>query len=411
MSTRKASIMPTQNRNRIMLALQGGGAHTAYVWGVVDRLLQDEHIDIAAVSGTSGGAMIAAVLAYGLSLEHDLDGHPLDAAARRTNTRALLDKFWIDVAALGNLYWNPYRFTANPLHPSWNIDGLPVPVALNALSLISSPYQSPFAPRQNPIALAIADCIDLEVLKHSRIGPALYVCATNVRTSQPKSFTKKEIGVPHLLASACLPVADRAVLIDGDYYWDGGYVADPALAPLIEHHKETTRDLVIVGVNPIVEAKSELPPNTAWKIIDRMNEITFNASLIAEIKRIHEVNELLRQVPPEAYARQAGGKLHNKMEILMHYIPPHAEMAGYGVASKSNTALAFLQHLKELGREVADAWLAGRIDGGGASLLGKSSDTNLGDLFIDPHRPEAEALPQAMQGVRMTRAGFETMAE
>ncbi len=397
-------------KNRIMLALQGGGAHTAYVWGVVDRLLQDEHVDIVAVSGTSGGAMIAAVLAYGLSLERDAHGHPLDAAARRAKTRALLDKFWTDVAALGNLFWNPYRFTANPLHTSWNIDGLPVPVTLNALSLVTSPYQSLFGPRQNPVALAIGDCIDLDVLNHSPIGPALYVCATNVRTSQPKAFTKKEIGIPHLLASACLPVVDRAVLIDGEYYWDGGYVADPALAPLIQHHKQATRDLVVVGVNPIVVADSELPPDTAWEIIDRMNEITFNASLIAEIKRIDEVNELLRQVPPQSFAMQAGGKLHGKEEIFMHYIPPHAEMASYGVASKSNTALSFLLHMKELGREVADAWLAGRIDGGGASLLGTSSDSNLDDLFINPHRPEAPPMPHAAQGVQTVQTAHGTAA-
>ncbi|HJV87544.1 MAG TPA: patatin-like phospholipase family protein [Noviherbaspirillum sp.] len=396
--------------NRIMLALQGGGAHTAYVWGVVDRLLQEERLDIVAVSGTSGGAMIAAVLAYGLSMERDAQGHPLDVAARRAKTRELLDKFWTDVAALGNLFWNPYRFTANPLHTSWNIDGLPVPVTLNALSLVISPYQSLFGPRQNPVAMAIGDSIDLEVLNHSPIGPALYVCATNVRTSQPKSFTKEEIGIPHLLASACLPVVDRAVLIDGEYYWDGGYVADPALAPLITHHKQATRDLVIVGVNPIVMQESEVPPDTAWEIIDRMNEITFNASLIAEIKRIHEVNELLRQVPAQALAKQPGGKLHGKEEIFMHYIPPHAEMAGYGVASKSNTALSFLQHMKALGREVADAWLAGRIDGGGASLLSKSSDSNLDELFINPHRPGAPALPHMVQGVQTVQTARGTAA-
>lgn len=156
---------------------------------------------------------------------------------------------------------------------------------------------------------------------------------------------------------------------------------------------------MIVGVNPIVMKKSAAPPDTAWKIIDRMNEITFNASLIAEIKRIHEVNQLLAQVPADARARQAGGKLHRKTEILVHYIPPHAEMAGFGVASKSNTALPFLRHLKELGRAVAEKWLAGRTEGGGAGLLGRSSDTNLATLFIDPHHADAQPLPDAVQGV------------
>lgn len=388
-----------KQKKKVALALQGGGAHSAYVWGVVDYLLQHDEIDIKAVSGTSGGAMIAAVLAYGLSLEHDTNGRRLDDHARRANTRELLDKFWSRVAELGDAYLNPYRFTPNLFHRSWNIDGLPVPIALNALSLITSPYQSWGGPRQNPIAQAIADCIDLDALNSSKTGPALYVCATNVRTSQPKTFSKDEIRIPHLLASACLPMVDRAVSIDDEYYWDGGYVADPALAPLIKHHKQQTRDVVIIGVNPIVMQKSDVPPDTAWEIIDRMNEITFNASLISEIKRIVEVNELLQQVPEHARAKQAGGKLHNKEEILLHYIPPHVDMAGFGVASKSNTALPFLQHLKELGREVAQKWLAGETDGGGAALLGISSDANLISLFIDPHHAAARTLPDAVQGV------------
>ena len=388
-----------QHKKKITLALQGGGAHSAYVWGVVDCLLQEGGLDIAAVSGTSGGAMIAAVLAYGLSAERDAGGRALDDAGRRAYARELLDRFWTRVAQLGDAFLNPYRFTPNPFHRSWNIDGLPVPIALNALSLVTSPYQSWGGPRQNPIALAIADCIDLEALNRSTLGPALYVCATNVRTCQPKIFGKNEIQVPHLLASACLPTVDRAVRIGGEYYWDGGYVADPALAPLIEHHKQETRDLVIVGVNPVVVAKAEVPPGTAWEIIDRMNEITFNASLISEIKRIHEVNQLLRQVPESARARQAGGKLHGKEEILLHYIPPHVEMAAFGVASKSNTALPFLRHLKELGRAVAKKWLAGSTAGGGARLLGVASDANLDDLFIGPHHANAQPLPDALQGV------------
>lgn len=407
--------MAAENRHgskkKIVLALQGGGSHTAYVWGVVDRLLQNDDIEIVAVSGTSGGAMIAAVLAYGLNLERDANGHRLDDAARRALTRELLDKFWTKVAVIGDVFLNPYRFTINPLHRSWNIDGMPAPILFNALSLITSPYQSLYGPRQNPVALAITDAIDFDTLNSSTIGPALYVCATNVRTCQPKIFTKDEIRVPHLLASACLPVVDRAVQIGDEYYWDGGYVADPALAPLIKHHKRTTRDLVIVGVNPIVTERAEVPPNSAWEIIDRMNEITFNSSLISEIKRINEVNELLRQVPPDARAKQAGGKLHDKEQILIHYIPPHADMAGFGVASKSNTALPFLKHLKTLGQEVATAWEAGQIDGGGAPLLGRSSDTNLDNLFIAAHQPDAQTLPETVQGIHTRPGAYAAMAD
>ncbi|MGE5621645.1 MAG: patatin-like phospholipase family protein, partial [Bacillota bacterium] len=140
----------TRDNQKVLLALQGGGAHSAYVWGVVDCLLQEGGLDIAAVSGTSGGAMIAAVLAYGLSAERDASGRALDDAARRAYARELLDKFWARVAQLGDAFLNPYRFTPNPFHRSWNIDGLPVPIALNALSLVTSPYQSWGGPRQNP---------------------------------------------------------------------------------------------------------------------------------------------------------------------------------------------------------------------------------------------------------------------
>lgn len=391
--------MTTENKGRkkILLALQGGGAHTAYAWGVVDRLLQKDDIEIAAISGTSGGALIGAVLAYGLGLERDADGRLLDDAGRRALTRELLDKLWRNVATIGDLFWNPYRFVANPLHRSWNIDGLPVPVLLNALSLITSPYQSLNSMRQNPVALALAECINMDTLNKSRIGPGLYVCATNVRTNQQKIFCRKEIRIAHLLASACLPMVDRAVEIDGEYYWDGGYVFDPALMPLVTHHRGVSGDLVIVGVNPIVVDDDAVPPDTAWGIIDRMNEITFNTSLIAEIKSIHEINELLDQVPASARARQPGGKLYGKGQILIHYIAPHREMATLGVASKNNTALPFLRHLKELGREVANAWYAGETEGGGAPLLGKSSDTNLEKLFINPHYADAPTLPKEAQ--------------
>ncbi|MEN3294248.1 MAG: hypothetical protein V7642_3501 [Burkholderiales bacterium] len=377
----------------VMLALQGGGAHSAYVWGVIDRMLERDDIEIVGVSGTSGGAMIAAVLAYGLSQERTVEGAPLDDLGRRALTQGLLDKFWAEVAAIGDYFWNPYRFIANPWHPSWNIDGMPVPVTLNALSLLTSPYQTFGGPRQNPVATAITNTIDLRLLRESRIGPALYVCATNVRTNQPKVFRKTQIHVEHLLASACLPVVDQAIKIKEEFYWDGGYTSDPALAPLIEQHATVTGDLVIVGVNPIVVDHASVPPNTAWEIIDRMNEITFNAALIAEVKRIVATNEMLRQVPDTATAKQPGGKLHGKKTIRIHYVPPHEKMSDLGVASKSNTSYAFLSYLKSLGREEAMLWESGQIEGGGALRLGRSSDSNLHDIFIDPHRWNAQTLP------------------
>jgi NTE family protein len=169
-----------------------------------------------------------------------------------------------------------------------------------------------------------------------------------------------------------------------------------------------TGDLVIVGVNPIVVKDDAVPPDTAWEIIDRMNEVTFNASLISEIKKIQSINELLQQVPASASARKKGGKLHGKKEILIHYIPPHEAMADLGVASKSNTALVFLEHLMSLGRDVAQQWGSGKIAGGGARRLGDSSDTNLKELFINPHHwtahAERSAMPYLAEGARASSA-------
>jgi NTE family protein len=382
-------------KKKVMMALQGGGAHTAYVWGVMDELLADEDIEIVAIGGTSGGAMIAAVVASALSMESSAAGKPLDDSGRRRLAREMLERFWSDIAMLGDRYQNPYRFVANPFHPSWNIDGLSVPVALSAMSLFTSPYQVFTGMKENPIATAIASSVNLEVLNKTRFGPALYVCATNVRSCQPTIFARGELSTEHLLASACLPMVDRAVKIGGEYYWDGGYVSDPSLSALVENHSTLTGDLLIVGVNPVVVSHKSVPPNTAWGIMDRMNEVTFNSSLIAELKQIQATNDLLHQVPENAPAKQKNGKLYGKKEILIHYIPPHQTMAELGVASKSNTAKPFLTYLAGLGKTVAQQWKSGEIEGGGAGLLGVSSDTNFVELFIKPHRGRAAPVPSS----------------
>jgi NTE family protein len=374
----------------IMLALQGGGAHAAYVWGVIDQLLKRDDLEIVGVSGASGGAMIGAVLAYGLSQERTEQGEILDDAGRRDRTRDLLDKFWIDVAAIGNDFLNPYRFTANPWHSSWNIDGTLVPLMLNAMSLVTSPYQAFFGPRQNPVATSITNTMDLRALRQSTDGPALYVSATNVRTNQTKVFNKHEIHVEHLLASACLPMLDRAIEIDGEFYWDGGYTSNPALAPLIEQHSKVTGDLVIVGVNPVVLDQKAVPPRTAWQIIDRMNEITFNAALIGELKRIASINELLAQVPDTAPAKQPNGNLYGKKSISVHYLEPHPQMAELGVASKSNTAFSFLSYLKSLGQEQAMQWEFGPSDR--ALEVEHDSAETLKDTFINPYHWNARTV-------------------
>jgi NTE family protein len=380
-------------RKRVMIALQGGGAHTAYVWGVMDELLKDESIEITAIGGTSGGAMIAAIVASALSTSHSSNGDVLSNSEKRQLARTLLDEFWKHTALLGNYALNPYRFTPNPFFPSWNIDGFPIPVALGAISLVTSPYQRFTGITENPIVKAISKVINFESLGQNDIGPALYVCATNVRTGQATIFEKNKITPRHLLASACLPIVDGAIEIGGEYYWDGGYVADPSISPLVRNHSSHTRDLVIVGVNPIILPHSRLPPDTAWKIMDRINEVTFNSSVISQIKNIEATNELLRQVPDTAEAKKRGGRLHGKNEIFIHYIPPAKSMIDLGVASKNNTSWEFFSYLKSLGQNVAKRWRYGHSESGGAHLLGVSSDTNLNKLFVEPYQPDASPVP------------------
>jgi NTE family protein len=379
---------PSVSKKKIMVALQGGGAHTAYAWGVMDELLATEEFEIVAIGGTSGGAMVAAIVASALSAHQNAAGEALDDHGRRELARQGLRQFWSDVSALGDFHHNPYRFVANDFFPSWNTDGLPVPVILNAMAALTSPYQAFFGLEKNPVESAIRASVDFSILNRSELGPRLYICATNVRTGQATIFTRGELGPEHLLASACLPTVDRAIQIKGENYWDGGYVSDPSLTALVKYHCSETSDLVIVGVNPVV-MRDKVAPKTAWEIIDRMNEVTFNASLISELKQIHATNELLEEVPATASAKKRNGNLYGKKKIFVHYIPPHESMIDLGVASKNNTAKPFLDHLEQLGRKVAKCWKAGECASGGAQLLGISSDRNFKALFIDAQEENA----------------------
>lgn len=326
--------MPAK-RKTANLALQGGGAHGAFSWGVLDRLLEDGRLKIEGISATSAGAMNAAVLAYGMSV-----GGP-DGA------REALDRFWRAVSHAGERYSPLRALPWDRFLGGHNLEHSPTFHVFQALSRLFSPYQfNPFD--FNPLRQVLEDVVDFDHLCHCVDAPKLYVSATNVRTGKIKVFHNAEMSADAILASACLPTIFRAVEIDGDAYWDGGFMGNPAIYPLIYNSK--SKDVIIVHINPL--ARDDVP-TTAPDILDRVNEISFNSSLMREMRAIAFVTKLIDEGRLDA-------KHYNRM--LIHSIGNDEVMGELGVASKLNPDWAFLCRLRDAGRDTAGAWLAAHYD-------------------------------------------------
>ena len=332
----------------ISLALQGGGAHGAFTWGVLDRLLEEVEagqLRIAALSGTSAGAMNAAVCGYGLR-------------SGPTAARIALGRFWAGMhnkaMRLGNPYlWVPY----NAAGKGWNFDDLPLTAALNVAAQFWSPYLSPFY--KNPLVEVVNRIIgDFAVLNDPGDDlPPVYVAATNIGKGSRKVFGPGELRTEVLLASACLPQSAQAVEIDGTYYWDGGFTANPALEPLVAH----ADDMVIVQLNP--RDRDGEPPRSPGDIADRVNEISFNIALVQEIQTLDLVNTFLRKLPPE----QRTARIVN-----LHILSDEAVMANLGFASKYNLNWKFLRSLHDAGRAATETFL-----GDCSGNFGRRSSTNV----------------------------------
>ena len=314
----------------VSLALQGGGSHGAFTWGVLDRLTEEDRLRFEAISGTSAGAMNGALMSIGLN-----KGDP--ALARR-----LMGDLWRQVSS---------HNAFSPFQPTWfdrlwgnhNLDMSPVFNAMDMVSRISSPYQfNPFD--FNPLRDLLADLVTEEDLK-SAVSPRLYVSATDVMEGRLKVFTGEEVSVESLIASACLPFLFQAVEINGRHYWDGGYMGNPTLYPLI--HSCQSRDIVIVQINPL--RRAELPTNPTT-ILDRANEISFNSTLMREVRALRLINRLL----DEGYLDE---KKCGLRPMYIHRIEAEVEMADLTASSKLNTDWSLLERLFELGRETADRWL------------------------------------------------------
>jgi NTE family protein len=323
------------NQKLINLALQGGGAHGAFAWGVLDRLLEDGRIGIEAISATSAGAMNAAVLAYGF------------AVGGADGARAKLEEFWREISRAGELY-SPVR--SFPWEKWLNGHGMelsPSFALFEAMTRVFSPYQlNPFD--FNPLRDVLVRVIDFDQLCRCDDTTKLYISATNVRTGKIRVFQNSEMSPDAILASACLPYIFKAVEIDGEHYWDGGYMGNPAIFPLIYHSR--SKDVVLVHINPIERAKL---PTTSSEIFNRINEISFNSSLMREMRAIAFVTKLIDDgaLDESKYSR-----------MRIHAVRSDADMSALGVASKLNPDWDFLCHLRDVGRNRAAEWLDANLD-------------------------------------------------
>jgi NTE family protein len=311
----------------VNLALQGGGAHGAFSWGVLDRLLEDTRIEFEAITGASAGAMNAVALA---------DGY---ATGNRDQARAKLRSFWtgvLDQARNSPLKRSPIEAMMN----GWNLDSSPLYVMFDLITRIASPYD--FNPYNvNPLKELVEGLIDFERVRKSKLK--VFISATNVETGRAQVWDKSQLTPDHIMASACLPLMFQAVEIDGVPYWDGGFTGNPALWPLFEN--STSDDVILVQINPIRRPGA---PHTARDIVNRINEITFNASLLHDLRAVDFVTRLI-----EAGRLDGTGYRH----VLMHAIGDETTLSALGASTKFNVEPEFIDMLFGHGRVAAEAWL------------------------------------------------------
>lgn len=318
----------------ISLALQGGGAHGAYTWGVLDALLEDGRFTPLAVSGASAGAMNAAVMLTGW-IEDGADG------ARRN-----LATFWRAVASA-----NPREVVAgSPWQALFGgLAGDMLTAFAEAVTRVSSPYElNPL--NLNPLRDIAAAHVNCDAIRTSR--HQIFVSATPVRTGGLRIFTKHDLSIDALLASACLPTVFHAVEIDGAPYWDGGYSANPPLAPLV-NAPAPAPDVIVVHINPMHRST---PPRSADDIVHRLNEVTFNAPLLGELRAIRHTRTHTKPAGLASWFQSSAPKPR------LHAISADEALGSLSAKTKMETSWAFLQELQARGREAARHWIAAQAN-------------------------------------------------
>jgi NTE family protein len=323
----KASQMP----KLVNLALQGGGSHGAFTWGVLDRLLEEEALHFEGITGTSAGAVNAVVLADGL------------AAGGREGARDALRVYWQKVSALSARgIFRPSSIDKK--NPDFGLEHSSGFYFFEPMTYFASPYQmNPL--NYNPFKDLLAEAINFERVRR-QTALKLFLCATNVQKAKVKIFPGKELRVEHILASTCLPLLMQTVEVDGEYYWDGSYAGNPAIFPLV--YDCDSRDILMVHITP---AERPGVPTTSPAIMNRMQEISFNTSLIREMRMIASYNKLIEQ------GRMRGGKV-----MLLHVIEAEEFIRAFSWTSRLNADWDFLHHLHNMGRARADQWLEANFD-------------------------------------------------
>ncbi len=340
--TGPASAGPKPAGQKVVnLVLQGGGSHGAFTWGVLDRLLEEERLAFDGITGTSAGAVNAVVMADGL------------AAGGREAARKALRIYWEKVSALasGGVF-KPSVF--DKANPNFGLEHSPGYLFMESMTYFASPYQmNPF--NYNPLKDLLAETIDFERVRRQQ-ELKLFVCATDVQTTKIKVFERKALGVEHVLASTCLPLMMQAVEVDGEYYWDGSFTGNPAIFPLLFECE--ARDIIMAHITP---AARPGVPTTSPAIINRMQEISFNTSLIREMRTLTYLSEQID-----------GGKMTGIKRMLVHLIEAEDLIRVLSWSSRLNGDWDFLMHLFDKGRYRADQWLKSNFE-----HLGVQSTVNL----------------------------------
>ncbi len=327
----RVAVKPVAGK-RINLALQGGGSHGAFTWGALDALIEDERLEVEGISGASAGSMNAVVFASGLQ------------EGGREGARSKLHQFWLSVSAEGVL-----PAAQRPLFDlwlrSWQSMFSPQRWA-DAITEVSSPYR--FNPlNYNPLLEHLTGLVDFGALRRG-VSPKLFIAATNVQTGKGEIFRRDVLTAEHVMASACLPRLFQSVVISGVPYWDGGYSGNPPLWPLF--YETDCRDAVIIQINPI---ERKATPQSPMEISNRMDEISFNASLLAELRAADFVARLIEEgaLKSKRYRRE-----------FVHRIGGDGALETFGAETKLDVNWSFLKSLRDLGREAAKAWLEENFD-------------------------------------------------
>jgi NTE family protein len=338
-----ASLLPGRasqrklSTKRVNLALQGGGAHGAFTWGVLEQLLSDGRLDVEGISGTSAGAMNAVMLADGL------------ARGGREQAQQRLADFWRAVSSTGNL---PVlqRAVMERLLSFTPLEGTPVQAWFDTLSRYFSPYDvNPL--NINPLKALIERFVDFEALRACS-DLQIFISATNVQTGRVRIFSREKITADAVMASACLPLLFRAVEIDGVPYWDGGYLGNPVIFPFFG--TTTTEDVLVVQINPLMR---QTTPTSSSEIMNRINEITFNSSLIAEFRAIEFVARLIDR---GSLPRGAGPGQYRRINV--HRIVLDRFGSHFDARSKLSTDYDFFEMLRVSGRRAARRFLDEHFD-------------------------------------------------